>query len=113
MHHDPALLLRQVRDLVLDPKRILGQRVVWVAGRVIGSDSVVMLYREWPDGPVIGRHYVVPELASLFDADVTTERLAEIIFVDEITDPGDPGEHLDVDWANGLVPDPSAVTWWT
>ncbi|SNQ51210.1 conserved hypothetical protein [Frankia canadensis] len=113
MHHDPALLVRLVRDLVQDPKSILGENVVWVAGRVLGADSVVLLYREGSDGPVIGKHYVLPELASMFSPNVTTEELARIIFVDEITDPSGPGRHLDVDWADGLVSDPSAVTWWT
>ncbi|MCK9894027.1 hypothetical protein [Frankia sp. AgB32] len=113
MHHDPALFLRLVREQVQDPENILGENVAWVAGRVLGTDSVVMLYREGADGPVIGRHYLVPELASMFDANVATEELARIVFVDEITDPSGPGRQLAVDWADGLVPDPSAVTWWT
>ncbi|WP_163547382.1 hypothetical protein [Candidatus Frankia nodulisporulans] len=87
--------------------------MTWVGGRVLDSDHVVMLYREGAGGPVIGQHYQLSAFASMFDPETTTEGLAHIIFVDEITDPSGPGERLDVDWADGLVPDPSAVTWWT
>jgi hypothetical protein len=111
--HDPERLLALARDQIQDPNRLLGKSVVWVAGRVLDSDSVVMLYRERPDGPVIGRHYVLSDFASLFDPDLDTRDLARIIVVDEITDPSGPGRALDVDWADGLVADPSAVTWWT
>lgn len=113
MKHDPKLLLELVRDRVLNPHRILGKNVIWVAGRVLDADSVVMLYREGPGGPVIGQRYVLTEFASMFDPELTTDDLAEIIFTNEITDPGGPGESLNVDWADGLVPDPAAVTWWT
>jgi hypothetical protein len=83
----------------------------WIGGKVLPDDSVVILYREWAPGPILGRRYVLPEFKALFDDDLSINDLAQIIVTDEISDPTGHGEVLSLDWAKGLVLPGQSVEW--
>ena len=89
--------------------------VEWVAGRVEG-EAVTVLYR-WVSRrtgphPVDGRRWVLDGSGrEVFnDPDRSLgDLVAEAVL--EIQEPEGPGTHLDVPWADGLVPEPEAVQW--
>jgi hypothetical protein len=75
------------------------------------TGAVVVLYREQPDGPLLGRRFEMHKYAVLFDPKNEPEDLAMIALSDEILDPSGHGRRLNVDWANGLADDPAQVEW--
>lgn len=75
------------------------------------TGAVIVIYRERPDGPLLGRRYDIDEYPVLFDPKREPEDLAMIALSDDILDPSGHGTRLKVDWANGLVDDPAQVEW--
>ncbi|MBM7473819.1 hypothetical protein [Curtobacterium herbarum] len=73
----------------------------WVAGRALTDDVAVVLYRDRPGGPVLGRRYDLAVERALF-----TDDSAEAIAGEAWT-----GELLPVDWADGLCDAPRSVHW--
>jgi hypothetical protein len=88
-----------------------GEHVSFVAGRALDERSPVVLYREHPRGPVLGRRFDLDELARLFRPVVDPRVLAEIMCDNELFDPTGHGEVLDVDWADGLGLSRREVEW--
>jgi len=82
----------------------------WVAGRARADGSAVVLY--WtPHSPqIIGRRWILEELAQDFSPNDACS-LASALFANEVGEPDGPATALAVDWADGLVDDPSAVRW--
>jgi len=72
---------------------------------------VVVLYREYVRGPVLGRRYDLPAHAALFKPDPSPQDLAEIVFWNDIVDPTGRGEVLDVNWADGLGVERRDIQW--
>ncbi len=89
---------------------LLRDGMEWVAGGVQPPDAAVILYRDRPGGPVLGRRYLLREYSALFGG-ATAQWLATEAWVSDITAPSGDGERKDVDWADGLVPDPAEVRW--
>jgi hypothetical protein len=83
---------------------------VWLGGGVSSDGGITVLYRGRTGGPVVGRRYDLVELASLFGTWVPSG-LAECVWASEIAEPEDIGCARDVDWADGLIDDPSRVCW--
>ncbi|WP_043671076.1 hypothetical protein [Clavibacter michiganensis] len=81
----------------------------WVTGRASGDGSAVVLYADGHDR-LLGRRWVLERLAPLFDPR-DAESLASAVYANEIADADGPTTQLDVDWADGLVEDPSRVGW--
>lgn len=104
-------LLDSIAALFDDQKTWWIPGCVWIGGRILDDDSVVILYRESASGPILGRRYILPEFKALFDNDLSIKDLAQIIVTDEIGDPTGHGEVLPVDWADGLVPAGEHVEW--
>ncbi len=81
----------------------------WVAGGVQPPDAAVILYRDRPGGPVLGRRYLLRE----YSASSAVRRRSGCdggVGVRHHGPSGD-GERKDVDWADGLVRDPGDVRW--
>lgn len=90
----------------------------WLAGRVDG-DAIVVLFRQdvrrssaIVSGPVQGTRLQFEEFANAILGpgphdleDVLGEATLEIV------EPHEPGEQLQVSWADGLCADPGAVLW--
>lgn len=93
-----------------EPDRAFGENVELIATRAT-DDVAIILYREFPTGPILGQRYELTDYATLFDPHLSPEELADIAFTDEITDPSGRGTRRDVDWADGLVEDPSSIEW--
>ncbi|WIE76749.1 hypothetical protein [Curtobacterium sp. MCSS17_007] len=89
---------------------LLRDGMEWVAGGVQPPDVATILYRDRPGGPVLGRRYPLKEYSALFGGE-TVQWLATEAWVSDITAPSGDGERKDVDWAEGLVPDPTEVRW--
>lgn len=89
---------------------LLRDGMEWVAGGVRSPDAAIILYRDRPGGPVLGRRYLLREYSALFGGE-TAQWLATEAWVSDITDPSGDGEPKDVDWAEGLVTDPTEVRW--
>ena len=98
-----------VHDCFLN-SAILNERMCWVGGRVREPHDAVILYRDRPDGPVLGRRYELRSYSALFGGE-TAQWLANEAWLSDITDPSGAGEPKDVDWAVGLVDDPGVVRW--
>lgn len=77
----------------------------------LGAGGAVVLYREQPAGPVLGKRYDVQTFAALFSPALAADDLAEIAYRNELADPSGSGEVLDVGWADGLGYDRSQVQW--
>lgn len=108
---DAMAFVAAVKERFDDPQSVLADSVEWVGGGV-GPDGIALVsYREFADGPVLGRRYVVAEFATLFEPPCSVAELAGIAFANDITDPTGSGEVLPVDWARGLVPDGTVVEW--
>lgn len=82
----------------------------WVAGRALTDDVAVVLYRDRPGGPVLGRRYDLAADRTLFTDD-SAEAIAGEAWTGDFVDPSGPGELLPVDWADGLCDDPGSVQW--
>jgi hypothetical protein len=85
-------------------------RKSWVAGQARADGSAVILYRASYSPQVIGRRWMLEELATCFSPN-DAQSLASAVFANEIGDPDGPTVSLAVDWADGLVDEPSAVGW--
>lgn len=83
---------------------------ILIAAHAIGGD-VVVLYREHPDWPVLGRRYNLEALSALSGDHYSPTELAGNILDEDILDPTGYGGLLDVDWADGLVENPREVQW--
>lgn len=70
-----------------------------------------VLYRENPQRPVLGERFDLAGWAELFDPELSPEDLADIAVAERLLDPTGYGTRLDVDWADGLVDDPSEIEW--
>ncbi len=92
------------------PPRSEADLVVWVDASAGDDGTVVLLYRQHEGGPLVGRRWVLDELGLLFGTQDPVD-LAEQVWLNEVEDPGTGGQHLDVDWAYGLVDDPGDVLW--
>ena len=98
-----------LRDLFVQRPSIAPEKV-WLGGAV-GSDGVMtVLYRGRPHGPVVGRRYVLADLAPMFGT-ADPGALADCVWAGEIAEPEEPGRLLDVDWAVGIIDDPGQVHW--
>jgi len=82
----------------------------WVAGRARADGSAVVLYRASHSPRVLGRRWMLEELAQDFSPS-DARSLASAVFANEVGEPDGPPASLAVDWADGLVDDPSAVGW--
>jgi len=82
----------------------------WVAGRALADGSAVVLYRTSHSPRVVGRRWMLGELARDFSPNDACS-LASAVFANEVGEPDGPTAPLAVDWADGLVDDPSAVGW--
>lgn len=82
----------------------------WVSGCVQPPDVAIILYRDRPGGPVLGRRYLLSEYSALFGGE-TAQWLATEAWVSDITAPSGDGVRKDVDWADGLVRQPEEVRW--
>jgi len=109
---DPGEFVAAVHRRFDDPANPLASSVLWVGGGVSPDGRAVILYREpRTDGPVLGRRYDVPAFAELFEPAPDVEQLADIAFVEDITDPTGGGQVRARDWALGLVEDTLAIEW--
>ena len=75
------------------------------------GDDVIVLYREHPDGPVLGRRYDIEESMSQSGHYYSPTGLAGNALDEDILDPTGHGGLLDVDWADGLIDNPREVEW--
>jgi len=82
----------------------------WVAGRALADGSAVILYQVSYSTQVIGRRWMLEELAQRFSPS-DARSLASAVFANEVGEPDGPTASLAVNWADGLVDDPSAVGW--
>lgn len=89
---------------------LLRDGMEWVAGVVQPPDAAIILYRDRPGGPVLGRRYLLREYSALFGGE-SAQWLATEAWVSDITAPSGDGERKDVDWAEGLVRQPGEVRW--
>ncbi|MFH6678569.1 hypothetical protein [Clavibacter michiganensis] len=87
----------------------LAPEKTWVAGRASADGSAVILYSDG-QGRLRGRRWVLERLAARF-APRDTRSLADAVYPNEVIEPDGPMTALDVDWADGLVEDPSRVGW--
>ena len=111
--HDAQRFVDAMRvhfDAQTIPPREERNPVVWVNAGVSGSGDAVLLYRQYADGPLVGRRWNLSELGVLFGTD-NPAKLAEDMWVTEVEDPDVGGQHLDVDWADGLIDNPGVVLW--
>ncbi len=105
------MLLDCVASLFEEQKSLWTPGYEWVGGQVLADESVVILYREWAPGPILGRRYVLPEFKAMFEDHLSIKDLAQIIATYEISDPTGRGEIFPVNWAAGLVPPGQRVEW--
>jgi hypothetical protein len=82
----------------------------WVAGRALTDDIAVVLYQDRPNGPILGRRYVLSQERALF-SDNDAAALAGEAWTGDFVDPSGPGQVLTVDWADGLCDAPRDVGW--
>lgn len=82
----------------------------WVGARALTDDVAVVLYRDRPNGPVLGRRYDQPQERALF-TDNGAKALAAEAWTGDFVDPSGPGEPRAVDWADGLCDTPGDVRW--
>ncbi|TXR52459.1 hypothetical protein [Quadrisphaera setariae] len=82
-----------------------------VACGAFGERDVVVLYREFDGGPILGRRYNLQLHVSLFAPTPPPPVLAEIVFWDDLWDPTGRGEVLDVGWADGLGAERRLIQW--
>lgn len=92
------------------PPRSEANPVVWVNASAGDDGTVVLIYRQYDGGPLVGRRWVLDELGLLFGTQDPVD-LAEQMWLNEVEDPDTGGRHLDVAWADGLVDDPGDVLW--
>jgi hypothetical protein len=109
--HDPHEFIREIRAYFDVPDRAHGDRVTIINTGIAADGVPVIIYTEYAGGPLVGMHVDLEKFAPLFGPGVTSAQLGEIVASNEIADPGGPGTHLDVDWADGLVPNPSEIGW--
>lgn len=81
-----------------------------VAAQAI-DDRVIVLYREYSSGPVLGRRYLLDEAMEASGNFYSAAELAGNAIDEDILDPTGRGIRLDVDWADGLIDDPSEIEW--
>jgi hypothetical protein len=82
----------------------------FVAGRVVEQDRLVILFR-WMQRPeVFGAIYDLTDYRSTFGT-ATADFLAGSIVSNDLAAPPGHGVMLDVDWADGLVPDSNLIRW--
>jgi hypothetical protein len=84
--------------------------VVWVNAAADNDGVVVLIYRQYEDGPLVGRRWVLDDLGAMFGTQDPVD-LAEQMWLNEVEDPDTGGQHLAVGWAHGLVDDPGEVLW--
>lgn len=111
--HDAQRFVEAMRvhfDAQTIAPRSEGNPVVWVNAGVSGGGDAVLLYRQYAGGPLVGRRWNLSELGVLFGTD-DSAKLAEDMWVNEVEDPDVGGQHLDVDWAVGLIDNPDVVLW--
>lgn len=82
----------------------------WVGARALTDDVAVVLYRDRPGGPVLGRRYDLPQERALF-TDNSPAAIAAEAWTGDFVDPSGPGELRSVDWADGLCDVPADVRW--
>ena len=87
----------------------LAPEKTWVAGRAHADGTAVILYADG-HGRLLGRRWVLDRLAAGF-APRDARSLADAVYPNEVIEPDGPTTALDVDWADGLVEDPSRVGW--
>ena len=92
------------------PPRLERNPVVWVNAGVSDDGDAVLLYRQNEDGPLVGRRWNLSKLGPLFGTNDPID-LAEQMWLNEVEDPDVGGQHLDVDWAIGLIDNPNDVLW--
>jgi hypothetical protein len=85
--------------------------VLVATGRRPDDGAVVIIYREALDASLLGRVYDLDSCSRLFDPALSVADLADIAYVDDLSDPSGRGVALRVDWARGLVPHPDDVGW--
>ncbi|KZX21219.1 hypothetical protein [Rathayibacter tanaceti] len=106
-----ARFVRHLRSRVEDNLDPRSAQLVWVRGVENADGDAVILYRESPGGPVVGRRYRLQDYAALFDVGSSPERLADIAFTDDVSDPTGGGvEDAAADERAGLDPG-SGVRW--
>ncbi|AZZ56535.1 hypothetical protein [Rathayibacter iranicus] len=83
--------LERIRARVNDGRDPRAATLVWVRGAEDADGAAVVLYRERPEGPVLGRIYRLGEYAAMFDSHLSIEDLADIAFADDLADPTGTG----------------------
>jgi hypothetical protein len=81
----------------------------WIAGRANDDGTAVIIYSDG-QGRLRGRRWVLERLAAQF-APRDARSLADSVYPNEVIEPDGPMTPLDVDWADGLVEDPSRIGW--
>jgi hypothetical protein len=81
-----------------------------VAARAVTDTDAVILYRDRPGGPVLGRLYRLKEYAALFSG-ASPELLADEAWHGDIRDPSGPGEVRAVEWASQIHDRPDEIRW--
>lgn|GEM_PF-7084770 len=109
---DATAFVAALRRRFADPQHPLASSVQWVAGGTSPDGRAVIIYRETrTDGPLLGRRYDLEAFSALFDPSFGVEELADVAFVQDITDPTSGGTVRATDWAVGLVPDTLEIEW--
>ena len=98
-----------LRDLFAERPSIAPEKS-WLGGGASSDGRVTVLYRGRAGGPVVGRRYLLAELAKQFGTGDPAE-LATCVWASEIAEPEDVGRLCDVDWAEGLIENPRQVRW--
>jgi hypothetical protein len=105
---DAEAFVQALRRMLGETPSIAPEKT-WVAGRAGADGTVVVVYTD-DTGRLLGRRWVLERLAVGFDPR-DAENLASAMYANEIADPEGPTTPLDVDWADGLVDDPSCIRW--
>jgi hypothetical protein len=105
---DAEAFVQALRRMLGETPSIAPEKA-WVAGRASADGTAVIVYTDGT-GRLLGRRWVLERLAVGFDPR-DAESLASAVYANEIAAPEGPTTPLDVDWADGLVEEPSRIGW--
>jgi len=100
-----------LRELAEEQSRRGPDAPTLLACATFSEYDVVVLYREYARGPVLGRRYDLQAHAALFKPDPSPQDLAETVFWNDVVDPTGRGEVLGVNWADGLGVERRDIQW--
>lgn len=103
-------VLRQLERLAsADPDDDFAHKAT-IVGTSTDGDRFTIVYRQAWSPQLFGRRGNTATFSAMFRPRLTPEHLAQIV-LQELSEPEDPGRSGPPPWAEGLVPDPSAVSW--